>query len=208
MVALNPAVREVTVLCHSMGCLLTLNALQSKASRSGKIGGKIKNVALVAPDVGFEVFREQIQGMGSSRPRVALFVSQDDRALKLSKSISGGVTRLGDVNPEEEPYKRTGSGQDLVVDITHLQGRAPFESVWRRKTRTGAGSPRVSSRGHVAATGCEALHHGSSTLELGGCDAAIVSTMSKEIAPELFAGATFNSGQPWSIAASQIGTSG
>jgi esterase/lipase superfamily enzyme len=84
MVALNPAVREVTVLCHSMGCLLTLNALQSKASRSGKIGGKIKNVALVAPDFGFEVFREQIQGMGSSRPRVALFVAQADRCLKLS----------------------------------------------------------------------------------------------------------------------------
>ena len=133
MVALNPAIREVTVLCHSMGCLLTLNALQSKASRSGKIGGKIKNVALVAPDVGFEAFREQIQGMGSSRPRFALFVSQDDRALKLSKSISGGVTRLGDVNPEEEPYKsELARDKILVFDITHLQGQAhsrAFEDV-------------------------------------------------------------------------------
>jgi esterase/lipase superfamily enzyme len=32
-------------------------------------------------------------------------MSQDDHALKLSKSIWGGATRLGDINPEEEPYK-------------------------------------------------------------------------------------------------------
>ncbi len=125
MVALNPAIREVTVLCHSMGCLLTLNALESRARRSGKIGGKITNVAMVAPDVGFDAFREQIQGMGSSRPRFALFVSQDDRALKLSKSVSGGLTRLGDVNPEEEPYKsELARNNILAFDLTRLQGEA------------------------------------------------------------------------------------
>ena len=45
----------------------------------------------------------------------------------------------------------------------------------------------------------QALHHGSSTLELGGNDAAIVldDVNPKEIAPELFAGATSNSGQPF-----------
>ena len=32
-------------------------------------------------------------------------LSQDDGALKLSKSLMGGGTRLGDINPEEEPYK-------------------------------------------------------------------------------------------------------
>ncbi|WP_426616222.1 alpha/beta hydrolase [Bradyrhizobium sp. McL0616] len=124
-VALNPAVREVTVLCHSMGCLPTLNALQARARRSGKIGGKIKNVAMVAPDVEFEAFREQIHEMGSSRPRFALFLSQDDGALKLSKSIAGGLTRLGGVNPEEEPYKGELAHANIIVfDITHLQGRA------------------------------------------------------------------------------------
>jgi esterase/lipase superfamily enzyme len=82
-------------------------------------------VALVAPDVGFDAFREQIQGMGSSRPRFALFVSQDDRALKLSKSVSGGLTRLGDVNPEEEPYKsELARNNILAFDLTRLQGEA------------------------------------------------------------------------------------
>ena len=123
-VALNPAIREVTVLCHSMGCLLTLNALQARAQRLQKIGGKIRNVAMVAPDVEFAAFRGQMQGMGSSRPRFALFLSQDDGALKLSKSIAGGLTRLGDVNPEQEPYRsELARANILVFDITRLQGR-------------------------------------------------------------------------------------
>lgn len=124
-VARNPAIREVTVLCHSMGCLLTLNALQSRASHAGRIGAKIRNVAMVAPDVGFDTFRERMQGMGSARPRFALFLSQDDRALKLSKSISGGITRLGDVNPDQEPYKTTLASEKIMVfDLTNLEGRA------------------------------------------------------------------------------------
>jgi pimeloyl-ACP methyl ester carboxylesterase len=45
-------VREVTLLCHSMGCLLTLDALLSRSMRAGQIGGKVKNVLLVAPDRG------------------------------------------------------------------------------------------------------------------------------------------------------------
>ena len=49
-VALSPNVKEVTVLCHSMGCQLTLEALQSRSMRTGKIGAKVKNVLLVAPD--------------------------------------------------------------------------------------------------------------------------------------------------------------
>ena len=98
-VARSPSVKEVTLLCHSMGCLLALDALRSRAMRDGKIGAKVRNVLLVAPDVDTDVFREQMQQMGSARPRFALFLSQDDNALKLSKSIWGGVTRLGEVDP-------------------------------------------------------------------------------------------------------------
>lgn len=121
LVALNPSVREVTVLCHSMGCLLTLGALQSKASRSGKIGDKIRNVVLVAPDLEFDVFRHQMEETGSSRPRFLLLLSQDDGALKVSKSIWGGATRLGDINLDEEPYKSDlGHHKVAVFDLTHL----------------------------------------------------------------------------------------
>ena len=122
-VAFSPSIKEVTVVCHSMGCLLTMDALRSRSIRAGKIGAKVRNVLLVAPDVDFNVFRELMRQVGSNRPRFALFLSQDDHALKISKSIWGGATRLGDINPEEEPYKSDLAHEKIMVfDVTHLEG--------------------------------------------------------------------------------------
>src|SRR5882757_3148742 len=93
--------------------------------RAGKIGAKLRNVLLVAPDVDINIFREQMRQMGSARPRFALFLSQDDHALKISKSIWGGATRLGDINPDEEPYKGDLAREKvLVFDVTHLEGNS------------------------------------------------------------------------------------
>jgi esterase/lipase superfamily enzyme len=130
--ACNPDVKEVTLLAHSMGNWIALEALRAKSIRAGKIGDKIKNVLLVAPDVDVDVFRTQIARMGASRPRFALFLSQDDAALKISQSI-GGVTRVGGANPEMEPYHGDFEhGKILVFDLTNLQGSAhsrAFEDV-------------------------------------------------------------------------------
>jgi len=123
--SLNPNVTEITVLAHSMGCALTLEALRSKATRSGRIGNKIKNVLLVAPDVSVDDFRTDIAQLGNRRPRIALFVSQDDGALKLSRTIAGGIQRLGDVNPQQEPYKTEFAREGIMVfDLSHLDGEA------------------------------------------------------------------------------------
>jgi len=100
-----PTVTEVNVLAHSMGNWVTLEALRARSIRTGVLSGKVKNVMLVAPDVDVDVFRAQIKRMGARRPRFALFVSQDDQALALSKSIWGGIQRLGEVNPDNEPYR-------------------------------------------------------------------------------------------------------
>jgi esterase/lipase superfamily enzyme len=123
--ALNPNVKEITVLAHSMGNWVALEALRAKASRTGKISGKIKNVLLVAPDVDADVFRTEIRAMGTDRPRIALFVSQDDQALKLSRSIWGDMPRIGDVDPEQEPYRSEFERENIMVfDLSHLKGDA------------------------------------------------------------------------------------
>ena len=54
----------MTVLAHSMGNWVTLEALRQMAIRDGKIAPKIRNVILAAPDVDFDVAREQIRTMG------------------------------------------------------------------------------------------------------------------------------------------------
>jgi esterase/lipase superfamily enzyme len=122
-----PGITEVNLLAHSMGNWVALEALRGRSMRGGQTASsvrsdKLKNVMLVAPDVDVDVFRTQIQRMGAARPRIALFVSQDDQALSLSKNIWGGVARLGDVDPTQEPY-RSEFERDaiLVFDLTKLE---------------------------------------------------------------------------------------
>jgi len=63
--------------------------------------------------------------LGHRRPRIALFVSQDDQALKLSRTLAGGVQRMGDINANEEPYKTELARQGILVfDLTHLEDAA------------------------------------------------------------------------------------
>jgi esterase/lipase superfamily enzyme len=121
----NPNVKEINVLAHSMGTLVALEALRGRSIRNGRIGHKVKNVLLVAPDVDVDVFRTQVGRLGSPRPRILLFVSQDDRALNLSRIIWGGEQRLGNVNPAEEPYRSVLEREQVITfDLTKLRGNA------------------------------------------------------------------------------------
>lgn len=135
VLARDPSVAEINIVAHSMGNWLTLEALRGRAiraaglaDRSGRIpdkvaaADKVKNAFLVAPDVDVDVFRTQIRRMGSFRPHFLLFVSQDDKALGLSKIIMGGMQRLGDIDPAQEPY-RSELAQDRVVvfDLTKIK---------------------------------------------------------------------------------------
>ena len=112
--AANRNVSEITLLCHSMGCWLSLQAIEASAGRAGTLNPKIKNILFVAPDVALVEFQKWLAHSGRSRPRIALFVSKDDQALKLSRSIWGGERRLGDLNSDEEPY-RSEFAQDGIL---------------------------------------------------------------------------------------------
>jgi esterase/lipase superfamily enzyme len=126
MVTSNPHVSEVVVLAHSMGNWLTLEALRGRSMRAVQAGragpDKLKNALLVAPDVDVDVFRMQVQRMGAMRPRMSLFVSQDDGALELSETLAGGIPRLGRIDPETEPYRSELEKEGIVVfDLTTLK---------------------------------------------------------------------------------------
>jgi len=116
-IAANRNVREITILCHSMGCWPALDALQPKE--------KVKNLLLVAPDVDVEIFQVDFHHAGNPKPRVAIFISQDDTALNLSKLISNGRPRLGNVNPYVEPYRSIFEHNAILVfDLSNLRGDA------------------------------------------------------------------------------------
>ena len=118
----QPSVDQITILAHSMGNWIALEALRTRAIRTAGKPDKIKNVLLVAPDVDVDVFRTQIRRIGTANRRFALFVSQDDDALALSSKIWGGVPRLGNVNPEAEPYHSEFEQNHIeVFDLTSLK---------------------------------------------------------------------------------------
>lgn len=125
MLASYSGVKEISVLAHSMGNWVTLEALRGRSMRISQATtktDKLKYAMLVAPDVDVDVFRSQIQRMGAARPRIALFVSQDDKALDLSKIIWGGVPRLGEINPTLEPYRSEFERDRIMVfDLTKLK---------------------------------------------------------------------------------------
>ncbi len=118
----DPAVGEISILAHSMGNWVTFEALRQMGIRNRGIPSKIQNVMLAAPDVDADVFRAQIGDFGPTRPKLTLFVSQDDVALSVSRRIWGDAPRLGAIDPQSEPYKTTLARDGVtVIDLTQLR---------------------------------------------------------------------------------------
>lgn len=125
--AADPQVGEITVLAHSMGNWVTIEALRQMAIRNKRIAPKIQNVILAAPDVDVDVFRTQIYDMGTPRPNITVFVSRDDKALALSRRVWGSTARLGAIDPDAEPYKTEFERDKItVVDLTKLRTGDPL----------------------------------------------------------------------------------
>src|SRR5262249_24204774 len=114
------------VLAHSMGTWVTLEALRGRSMRRvARNQDKVKQAFLVAPDIDVDVFRGTMKRMGPNRPKMLLLVSQDDGALSLSKEIWGGVPRIGEVNPADEPYRTELERERIAVfDLTTLKGNS------------------------------------------------------------------------------------
>jgi esterase/lipase superfamily enzyme len=126
-IAAEGAVQDIAVLAHSMGNWVTLEALRQHAIRRGRVDPKIRNVMLAAPDVDIDVARTQLRALGPNRPRITLFVSQDDRALAISQALAGSAARLGSINPKVEPYRTAIARESIVVvDLTKTDSADPL----------------------------------------------------------------------------------
>ncbi|MFI5409062.1 alpha/beta hydrolase [Kaistia sp. UC242_56] len=119
----SPAVSDVTIMAHSMGGWLAVESLRQIALQQGRVPAKVSNLILASPDLDIDVFRKQVLEMGPKRPHITLFVSQNDRALRLSRLLSGRMTRLGAVDITREPYlsQMESATNITVLDLTALQ---------------------------------------------------------------------------------------
>lgn len=116
----SPDVAEITVLAHSMGTWLTMEALRDVALKAGRVSPKVRNVVLASPDIDVDVFRRQVIEMGEKRPRFTVYASRNDLALAASTFIAGDVGRLGsfDLRPYKAELAREGIS---VIDATDAQ---------------------------------------------------------------------------------------
>ncbi|MBA4785047.1 MAG: alpha/beta hydrolase [Rhizobiales bacterium] len=126
-IADNPQVEDIVIMAHSMGSWLTVEALRQMAIRDGRVAPKIRNVILASPDLDVDVFSQQLDTIGKPGPNFTLFVSRDDRALQLSRRISGSIDRLGQVDPTVEPYRTEFEKAGItVLDLTALKSGDPL----------------------------------------------------------------------------------
>ena len=119
---------SVSVLAHSLGNFVAVEALRQMAIRNRGLSPKIKDIMLASPDIDVDVFRRQIAEIekDAKSPPITLFVSQDDKALGLSSLIAGDEPRIGAVNPLEQPFRGIlEQGGVHVVDLTLVAAADP-----------------------------------------------------------------------------------
>ncbi len=94
----TPDVGRVHILAHSMGAWLTMEALRQDAiAGSPALAAKLGDVMLAAPDIDLNVFRRQLARLDPAH--VFVLVAANDRALSLSRTLTGDRPRLGALDP-------------------------------------------------------------------------------------------------------------
>lgn len=115
----EPALGGVDIFAHSMGGWLTMETLRQIAlSKNEKTLDRIGTVVLAAPDVDMDVFRTQVSQIGPLRSRIQIYVSSDDRALKISRRLFGGKMRAGE-NTDLAQFQELGIA---AHDISTVKG--------------------------------------------------------------------------------------
>jgi esterase/lipase superfamily enzyme len=118
--AKDNSVREISILAHSMGNWVTLEAIRQMAIRDKGLPSKLRDVMLAAPDVDFDVFRKQIARIGVHPSLFTVFVSRNDEALAVSRRFWGGK-RLGGVDLRQEGYEEEFRRNDITpIDLTNV----------------------------------------------------------------------------------------
>lgn len=91
-------VSRVIVVGHSMGAQVVMDTLRQMAIRDAPGAlAKLSSVVLIAPDLDIDVFRTQAAQLAGMDVPIFVFVSDQDRALRLSSLLRGRQDRLGSV---------------------------------------------------------------------------------------------------------------
>jgi len=92
----SPNVRRVHVVAHSIGTMLTMEALRQLYARRGVAAvKKIGAVVCASPDIDMDVFSSSVKRIGPLAKKITVITATNDRALAVAGWIAGGVARVG-----------------------------------------------------------------------------------------------------------------
>ena len=122
MLSSSPDVSDILVVAHSMGAMLTVDALrQLRAEGENRVIARLGRVVLAAPDINAQTFRGEVEAIGPLKPPLLVLVSKDDRALRLSSVLDGGVARAGSIDVDNPVVQEAALKFKVqVVDISKL----------------------------------------------------------------------------------------
>src|SRR6185369_5311281 len=117
-VMLSPTRSRVHLVAHSMGTMITLEALRQLNTRySDAAADKVGAVVFASPDIDIDVFSSSIERLGPLAGKITVVTATNDRALALSGRLAGGITRVGAA--EKMQLERLGLN---VIDASNSWG--------------------------------------------------------------------------------------
>jgi len=103
----SPTTGRIHVVAHSIGTMLTMEALRQIYARQGVAAAeRIASVVFASPDIDLDGFTSSVQRIGPLASKITVVTATNDRALAVSGWMAGGVTRVGAA--EKAELKRLG----------------------------------------------------------------------------------------------------
>jgi esterase/lipase superfamily enzyme len=100
-IARSPSGGRVHIVAHSMGTLLTLEALRMLRSDGGEAAmSRIGAVVMAAPDIDIDLFARGLERLGPDAQKITVISATNDRALAVSSRLAGGIVRAGAADRE------------------------------------------------------------------------------------------------------------
>jgi esterase/lipase superfamily enzyme len=92
----SPTVGRIHVVSHSIGTMLTMEALRQIYARRGSAAAKrIGAVVFASPDIDLDVFVSSVKRIGPVAKKITVITATNDRALAVAGWIAGGIARVG-----------------------------------------------------------------------------------------------------------------
>lgn len=105
---------NITVVAHSLGCLLTMEALVRMRLENQRV--VLDGLVLLQPDIAPDVFDAQVRDITPLPENALLVVSKDDPALRISSILSQSPDRVG-ATGDIQRYEDLGF---RVLDVTGI----------------------------------------------------------------------------------------